>query len=79
MLPPDSADPHWRSLDNRLRRSLAWHSQTEVGKELGGKLPEIEKDALDRTGLLGKWTQESNVATDEPPHSEPSVSSLDVQ
>lgn len=84
MLPPVSADPHSRSRDNRLGQSLAWQSQTEVGsKEFGGKLRGIEKDSLDSTALLswslGEWTQESNVATDEPPYSEPSVSWLHVK
>jgi len=73
-----------RSRDNRLVRSLALQSQTEVGsKEFGGKLPRTEMDALDSAALLvwslGEWTQESNVAKDEQPHSESSVSSLHVK
>jgi len=83
MLPPVPVHSESRSRENTLGRSLAWQSQTEVGsKEFRGKRPTIEMDALDGVPLLawnsGEWTQASEIAKDEPPYSEPSVFSLDV-
>jgi len=84
MLPPVPVHSQSRSRDNKLGRSLAWQSHTEVGsKQFYGKRPTIEMDAVDSTALLawrlGELTQASNGAKDEQPHSEPSASSLDVK